>query len=220
VPPDNPGARPELSAAAPGLNGYVFRTQDADALYRRLAKEAVAVEPPGEFSRPVDIDGERRDAKFRTVRLQAREFPAGRVYFCRHLTPELVWRTEWQAHANGATGIVAAVWVVQDPGYYVSALTRLVGRGVRADASPVTFAVGGTTIELFDYAQFVERYGSLAIGVDERTDFMACVRIRTRSLDVARDCLAAHRVAFDAARPGSIVVPSAEAFNVVIEFCE
>jgi glyoxalase-like protein len=221
VPPENPRARPELAHASPGLNGYVFRTHDPEALYRRLLRRRVTADPPGEFSRPVDVDGERHDARFQTLRLGANEFPVGRVYFCHHLTPELVWRREWQTHPNGAVEILAAVWVVQDPKYYVRALARIAGQQIlRSDAQPASFAVGGTTIELYDYSRFGERYGTLAIDAGERADFMACVRVRTTSLDVARRWLAGNRVAFDAGQSGSIVVPSAEAFNVVVEFCE
>ncbi len=39
------------------------------------------------------------------MRLPASLFPAGRVYHCQHLTPDLVWRPEWFAHPNGFTGL-------------------------------------------------------------------------------------------------------------------
>src|SRR5579862_3255997 len=191
-PPKKPDVRPELAHARPGLNGYVFRTHDAEALYRRLRRRGVAVDPPSEFSRPVDVDGQQCDARFQTVRLGASEFPAGRVYFCRHLTPDLVWRPAWQTHPNGATAVVAAVWVVQDREPYVRALGRLVGAQVqRRETQYLAFSVGATTIELYDYARFGERYGSLAIGAGERADFMACIRVRTTSLDVVRAYLKA-----------------------------
>ena len=88
-----------------GLNGLVIRTDNADATFARLIETGFSALPPGEFSRPVTIDGETHDARFRTVRFQLETFAGGRVYFCQHLTPELVWRPEWLGHPNGFCGI-------------------------------------------------------------------------------------------------------------------
>jgi hypothetical protein len=59
--------------------------------------------PEGEFmdlSRPV----EGGIARFRLTQLEPRFF------LVQHLTPELVWRREWQAHANGATELLSVEW--------------------------------------------------------------------------------------------------------------
>jgi hypothetical protein len=221
VPPGNLEARPELSRATLGLNGYVLRTDDAAQEYQRLLERQIAAEPPGEFSRPVDIDGRRFDARFQTVRLQAGVIPAGRVYFCRHLTPELVWRREWQDHPNGAKRILASVWVVADPDCYMRTLSRIVGdSAVLGDDRRWRFAINGTTIELLEHSHFAAIYGVLPIVPDDGGDFMAGIRIRTRSLATAAACLSAHRIAFETRRAASIVVPALDAFNVVVEFCE
>jgi hypothetical protein len=39
--------------------------------------------------------------------------PEGRVQYCQHLTPEVIWKDEFVNHANGVTGL-AAVYVVAD----------------------------------------------------------------------------------------------------------
>lgn len=102
--PNEGKQRQEVLDSPFGLNGLVFRIDDADATYRRL--EAAKLQPfePVAFARPVEIDGQTFDAKFRTVRAPNGLFPAGRVYFCHHLTPELVWRDEWLKHPNGFCG--------------------------------------------------------------------------------------------------------------------
>ena len=59
--------------------------------------------PEGEFmdlSRPV----EGGIARFRLTQLEPRFF------LVQHLTPGLVWRPEWQAHANGAAELVEVEW--------------------------------------------------------------------------------------------------------------
>jgi hypothetical protein len=96
--------RQEVLDSPFGLNGLVFRSTDADATYARLKGDDLQPSEPVAFSRPVEIDGRTLDASFRTVRVPNGLFPAGRVYFCQHLTPELVWRDDWLGHPNGFCG--------------------------------------------------------------------------------------------------------------------
>ena len=108
--------RGELLRFPEGLNGIVFATNDAAALYATLAAAGAPVEPPVDFSRPVDLGGGRtEDARFRVVRVKAEATSYGRVYFCQHFTPELVWREEWLDHPNGAISIARAVILARDP---------------------------------------------------------------------------------------------------------
>jgi hypothetical protein len=51
-----------------------------------------------DLSRPV----EGGVARFRLVQIDG----TPGVFVCQHLTRELVWRREWQAHANGAAELV------------------------------------------------------------------------------------------------------------------
>lgn len=117
--------RQEVLDSPFGLNGLVFRSADADATFARLKSDGLQPSEPIAFSRPVTIDGETHDAAFRTVRVPNGLFPAGRVYFCQHLTPELVWRAEWLSHPNGFCGfdriVVASERPDLDAARYVSA---------------------------------------------------------------------------------------------------
>ena len=84
-----------------GLNGLVFATDNPEGLFGDLRERGLAAEQPIAFSRPVAIANRIEDAKFRVVRLAAGAVSFGRVYFCHHLTPKLVWRPEWGRHPNG-----------------------------------------------------------------------------------------------------------------------
>lgn len=113
--PDTGRQRQEVLDSPFGLNGLVLRTFDADATRDALAAAGFAPTGPVAFSRPVDLDGVEYDARFRTVRLPPETFPAGRVYFCEHLTPELVWRDEWMTHPNGFCAIDGFTIASPDP---------------------------------------------------------------------------------------------------------
>jgi hypothetical protein len=40
--------------------------------------------------------------------------PEGRIQYCQHHTPDLVWQNRWLQHANGATGLAGVLLCVQD----------------------------------------------------------------------------------------------------------
>ncbi len=102
----------------PGLVGLVFKTGDAQRLAAELAGRGVPLDAAGasDLSRPVELaDGSTRDARFLTLRLAPDRVANGRVFFCDHRTPELVWQAPWQRHPNGVTGIAEYVYVAEDP---------------------------------------------------------------------------------------------------------
>lgn len=135
--------RQEVLNSPFGLNGLVLKSDDTDATYARLSDAGLEPAQPVAFSRPVEIDGEIFDARFRTVRVPATRFPAGRVYFCEHLTPELVWRPEWLTHPNG--------FVRLDRIEVVSAEPRVDAAGYAAAAGVEPgLNGGGATITLAD----------------------------------------------------------------------
>lgn len=84
-----------------GLSGLVLQSDDADATYALLLESGLPALEPLSFFRPITVDGREKQVGFRIVRMERRGFPAGRVYFCQHMTPELVWRPDWLNHPNG-----------------------------------------------------------------------------------------------------------------------
>jgi hypothetical protein len=48
------------------------------------------------------------------TRLEPDSVPGTWFYFCQQQTPDMVWRPEWQVHANGATCIAAVDIEVPD----------------------------------------------------------------------------------------------------------
>jgi hypothetical protein len=60
-----------------------------------------------DLSRPVDGGV----ARFRLVQIEG----VANVFVCQHLTPELIWRPEWQHHANGAAELMGASLAAKRP---------------------------------------------------------------------------------------------------------
>ena len=90
-----------------GLAAIALSTDDADAACADLRARGVAAKPPMELSRPV----EGGVARFRLVQVDG----APSVFICQHLTRALVWRREWQAHANGAAELIGVALALQQP---------------------------------------------------------------------------------------------------------
>jgi hypothetical protein len=217
--PSGDTRRGEIMAAPLGLNGLVFATDDSAAVYAALRDAGVPVEPPLEFSRPVELPGGPRDATFRTVRLAPGTVAVGRIYFCHHFTRDLVWRDEWRHHANGAVGVSRAVIAARDPSHLGQLFRRMFGEdAVRQNATGCSLVIGLSQFDIVTPTGFAHDFGDAAPTGDGRDEFMAALTIRTRSLDAAAAALAAGKIRGVYRGPERIVVPAAEAFGVALEF--
>lgn len=211
--------RPEILGSPEGLNGLVFGTEDSAGVHAALEAAGVPVLPPREFTRPVDLSDGPHDATFRTVRLPEGTAPDGRLYFCHHLTRDLVWRDEWRQHANGVVGVDRAVIMARDPAVWRALFERMFGAGaVQTIPGGCALAVGLSVFEVVTPDVLSARFGEAAQDAGNRTDMMAGLVFRTRSLDQAAAALTTGRVPGVRREATRIVVPAAAAFGAVIAF--
>jgi hypothetical protein len=211
--------RPEILASPFGLNGLVFGTEDSASVYAALREVGVPVEPPLQFSRPVEVTGGARDATFRTVHLSPGTVPSGRVYFCHHFTRDLVWRDEWRHHANGAVAVARAVIASRDPSSLGALFTRMFGDdAVRRTGAGYSLAIGLSRFDVITPAELEREFGDAAPGADGPDEYMAALTIRTRSLDGAAAALQTGKIGGVKRTAERIVVPATEAFGVTLEF--
>ena len=211
--------RPELARFPAGLNGLVFKTTDADLVYRHAAATGLPVLPVQAFSRPVALDGTTHDARFRTTILDPAGVAMGRVYFCEHLTPELVWRPEGQTHPNGACAITRVVVATADPQRTAVLFRDLFGgASVAEHAGKHVMAAGAAQVELASPNTIAAEFGEAAPEPAGRAEYMAVLGIRVRSQREAAQRL--HSIAGARTEPQRLVVPAAAAFNTTIVFSE
>ncbi len=212
-------SRPELAPFPIGLNGLVFKTPDADTVYAHAHGAGLPILPVQSFSRPVELDGAQQDARFRTTRLDPAKIAMGRVYFCEHQTPELVWRPEWQTHPNGARAIARVVVATGDPRRTASLFETLFGAEAVAERDGMcVVAAGVARVELMRPAVIVEEFGEAAADPAGRREYLAALELRVGSLAETADCLRALpglRI-----EPLRVVVPAAVACNTTLVFSE
>lgn len=202
--------RAEMWEHPAGLTGLAFRTGDAAALHGVLQDKGVPVEPFKDFSRPVEIGGEEKTASFRTFQIDRGEVANGRIFFCQHNTPELIWRDEWQAHANGARGIAAFTIAARDPGRLAALLAKVPGL---ADGGALR--AGRTALRIADPAELAGAGAlpDLAGGAMR----MVALDLFTASLDATAALLAARGVPH-LADDRSVTVPPEAALGLVLRF--
>ncbi|MAH85056.1 MAG: hypothetical protein CBB68_12480 [Rhodospirillaceae bacterium TMED8] len=150
--------RRDILKAPVGLNGLVFKTDNVDKIYTHLKILDMAGDPPLSFSRPIELGGVEHQVRFRTVTVRPDVFPAGRVYFCEHRTPEFVWRPEWQGHANGVRSIPEIIVVADPPGGQCEKFAQLLGIG--AVNGVIKFK--GGQLSIMSSVKYAERYKKLA----------------------------------------------------------
>lgn len=175
LPPDGEKLRQEILDSPIGIDGLVFASGDADASHARLLQAGFGLQPVQHFSRPVDIDGVARPARFSTVRLLPGQIAAGRVYVCQHHTPELVWRHDWIAHANGTRDIAGLVVVAENVQKAGSDFARL------GPTSP------DFRLELLDHDAFTAFSGPLSVHAPQRADFFGAIRFHCDDLEGIAD---------------------------------
>jgi hypothetical protein len=215
----NGGMRPELAPFPTGLNGLVFKTNDAEDTARRAQQAGIAASPANAFSRPVDMGGSKLDARFRTTHLPPDLSDIGRVYFCEHLTPDLVWRPEWQVHPNGAQQIVRVLIATNDASRQAALFKGLFGPesvAQQANGTADLMLSDGGKVVLAPVADILGSLGAAAPDPDGRGNFMAGFVLRVTSIEAVSRLLRD----FPGLQVGThrVIVPAAAAFNTTLIF--
>ena len=221
IPKGATSGRLDLLEFPSGLNGLVFGSEDSAVTYESLAKVGVPVDPPVEFTRPVKVGGEMKDARFRTVRMKAGVVPYGRVYYCHHFTRDVVWRDEWRHHANGTVAVVRALIVEPDPAAASKLYADMFGKeNVRDIKGGKSVVVGNSTFDIVTEAELKAQFGDAVPDPQGRKAYMAGLTFRTVSVDKAARALQAGKIGGVVQSAGRLVVPAKQALNAVLEFIE
>lgn len=117
-----------------GLHLIAFGTGDAAASHAHLAEAGFAPQPVIHLERTVAAGGGDGLARFSVVRVPPGTMAEGRIQYCRHHTPELVWQERWLDHPNGAQALTDVLLGVDDPAEVAARFGRFTGRSPRRAA--------------------------------------------------------------------------------------
>jgi hypothetical protein len=221
VPEENQKKRADMMVAPLGIDGLVFKSEDVDETYKLLQSLNMDGEPPKAFSRPVAIGNSVKDAQFRTVTVQSEVFPAGRVYFCEHGTPELVWRPEWQDHVNQTVHAEEMVIVSQNAEKTAEDYAKLVQGDVQQQESgSYHINLINSRLTVYSTDMYTSKYGDLATSVGDRSTIFGALRFIVSDLSAIKNLvlnLSAHVASVE--HNQSLCVRLNE-FDTLIEFIE
>jgi hypothetical protein len=225
LPSDGGTLRKEVLESPVGIDGLVFQTADAAQTHQLLQANGLAVQPVQAFSRPVELDGVVAEARFETVRFEPGQFNAGRLYYCKHFTPELVWRKEWQAHSNRVNKLAGLVIVCEAPKQEATRYVAAAG-GVAALGGNGEYRVSGAHYALVFVtpAQYAECFAGLTCVGGKRPSFFGAIALQTSSLKPLRQALkhlqknGLHTITWRE-QPSRIAV-QIPGFNTLLEFVD
>jgi catechol 2,3-dioxygenase-like lactoylglutathione lyase family enzyme len=168
-----------------------FTSADAEATHARLGKQGFEPLPLVRLERGAATpDGERR-ARFSVVRVPPERMPEGRMQFCRHHTPELVWQPQHWDHPNRAQGLTDILLCVDDVAEVASRYERFLGVSTQARDGVALLQLARGRLHLFDRASLARLAGIEA----PTTPFIAGFALTSGDLGVTLALLAERGVA-------------------------
>ena len=183
TPKGKPITRQELKKAEIGINGLVFKSDNIKKTYQHLINMKLSNFPPRYFSRPVEINGIERQAKFETVSIKDNIFKAGRIYFCNHLTPNLVWIPEYKSHKNNVYEIAEITVIDSNPLSILKKINKITDN-IKIDKQEhfITVKTNDVKLILCDEKSFKERYNNFDEQIKLRKEMFGSLTLKTSSM--------------------------------------
>jgi catechol 2,3-dioxygenase-like lactoylglutathione lyase family enzyme len=200
-----------------GLAAVALKTDNARGAFGELTAAALAPSDPVDFSRPVQLSGETKAASFRITQLGLEQTPGGQVFLCQHFTRDVVWRPEYQTHANTATGLAALAILSAEVSATTRAYERLFDTRAVAISEGLLIDTGDTPIAIVDEAALAKRLPGVWISARHQP-CMAALFVHVSDRDTAERILLAGGLHPARMPDGSVAVGAAEAHGVAIIF--
>jgi hypothetical protein len=110
-----------------GAHLIAFGTAAPDLDHSRLAKAGFQPLAPVSLERSINTPSGPDTARFTVVRVPPGTMAEGRIQYCRHHTPGLLWQKRWLEHANRAAALRGVLLCVEDPQEAAQRYARFTG---------------------------------------------------------------------------------------------
>jgi hypothetical protein len=110
-----------------GVHLLAFGTAAPDLDHVRLNTQGFTPLAPVALQRQIITPGSDDTARFTVVRVPPEKMAEGRIQFCQHHTPGLLWQPQWLTHANHATALTAVFICAADPADTAARFARFTG---------------------------------------------------------------------------------------------
>jgi hypothetical protein len=112
-----------------GVHLIAFGTSSPDLDHRRLTSARFEPYAPVALQRNIETPSGTDIARFSVVRVPPHTMPEGRIQYCQHHTPQLVWQPRWLEHQNRAEGLAGTLLCVEEPQQAAQRYARFTGIG-------------------------------------------------------------------------------------------
>ena len=197
-----------------GVHLIAFGTAAPDIDYARLAAQGFRPTTPVALQRPISTQQGEDTARFTVVRVPPGTMPEGRIQYCEHHTPHLVWQTRWLAHPNGATGLAGALLCVEDAVEAAQRYSRF--SGIAATAIGAAWHIG-TSRGALTFIEPAVLKRTLAV-VPPALPWIAGYVLDTQDIDATRDYLQRIGKRGAALAAGRLSLPLPEALGGIVIF--
>jgi hypothetical protein len=110
-----------------GVHLVAFGSSGANRDHARLAKAGFNPLAPLALQRQIGTESGEDTARFTVVRVPPATMAEGRIQYCQHHTPHLVWQTRWLDHRNHASALNGVLLCVENPQQAAQRYARFTG---------------------------------------------------------------------------------------------
>jgi hypothetical protein len=174
-----------------GAHSIVFGTAHVQRDHARLLREGFAPLEPIALQRDIATEQGMDVARFNVVRVPPGAMPEGRMQFCQHLTPALVWQARWLAHPNAATALLGVTVCVADLDEAKRRYERFTGvRALTITATRVRIELYRGWVEICDAGALRACWGINAPAIP----WVAGCTLQSADLAAVRRCVEQHEL--------------------------
>jgi catechol 2,3-dioxygenase-like lactoylglutathione lyase family enzyme len=212
-----------LDAYGEGLMGVAFGVPDIERSHAELLKNGVAAGRLQKLSRNFEHPEGWTQPSFKLCAPEADDIEGlMHVVVIQHLTPDLLRRPEFLAHANTCIGVNAMSGTIYDKRRVAEKLRRLLGEAaVKEDIDGVRAVLpSGQRLELLMAEAYERKYGTIADSPEPLTPRLGAMTLRVASIDGLCDALGDRGVDFDEYAQGVVRVAAEHACGATLLFTE
>ena len=142
-----------------GAHLVAFGTGAAEADHVRIEKAGFNPLPIVALQRQIGTETGESTARFIVVRVPPGTMAEGRIQYCQHHTPELLWQPRWTGHANHAAGLAGVILRVADAQEAAQRYARYTGLLAQVSGSVWRIATARGYLIFVDQGTFHRRLG-------------------------------------------------------------
>ena len=212
-----------LDTYGEGLMGVAFGVADIERSHAEMLQNGVAAGTLQRLSRNFEHPEGWTQPSFKLCAPEATDIEGlMHVVVIQHLTPDLLRRPEFLAHANTCIGVNAMSGTVYEKRRVAEKLRRLLGEAaVKEDIDGVRAVLqSGQRLELLMAEAYERKYGAIADSPEPQTPRLGAMTLRVASIDGLRDTLGERGVDFDDYAQGVVRVSAEHACGATLLFTE